>query len=257
MSKALVSREYARDLLKGSIPPVFCWTKMGTEAGQGLSAILHRKELERLAGNGVFAWGIGNSLGAAPALARQLVGDEGVDVLFTPMKSAAKQADVAPSQILLWLSYHSPEGPLKDLPLHVMVTSRGSPDKRAHYALLCHSATAIDEQATTITFDASDVRNLVSDNPVGASQVTSVVRYYGAPDESAKTYRVALRAKLHAEGFIRLANPVILRGELHALYRDICETNSASSWRTGVARLKTLASRQVRVQPSRQTMLEM
>jgi 4-aminobutyrate aminotransferase-like enzyme len=51
------------------VPDIFCWTKMGTEAGQTLGTILRRKELERQAGSGIFAWGIGNSLGASPALA--------------------------------------------------------------------------------------------------------------------------------------------------------------------------------------------
>src|SRR5437773_1823143 len=40
---------------------VICWTRMQAEAGQGIEAIVSRKELERQAGGGLFCWGIGNA----------------------------------------------------------------------------------------------------------------------------------------------------------------------------------------------------
>ena len=43
----------------------FVWTKMGVESGEDLAKIIRRKESERIAGRGIFWWGIGNSLGAA------------------------------------------------------------------------------------------------------------------------------------------------------------------------------------------------
>ena len=43
----------------------FVWSKMQAEAGQGLAAIVARKEAERAAVDGIFWWGIGNSLGRA------------------------------------------------------------------------------------------------------------------------------------------------------------------------------------------------
>jgi hypothetical protein len=42
-------------------PAAFVWTKIQAEAGETLDRILGRKELERLAGNGSFWWGIGES----------------------------------------------------------------------------------------------------------------------------------------------------------------------------------------------------
>src|SRR5665647_1443535 len=97
------SNSFCSEVENEYIPPVFCWTKMGTEAGQPLEDILRRKELERRVGGGLFAWGIGNSLGVNPMLAQQEMQRNDVDVLFTPMRSAAKQIDVAPGQVLLWL----------------------------------------------------------------------------------------------------------------------------------------------------------
>ncbi len=37
----------------------FVWTKMQTESGMNLTAILALKEAERLAGGGIFWWGSG------------------------------------------------------------------------------------------------------------------------------------------------------------------------------------------------------
>jgi hypothetical protein len=39
---------------------LICWTRMQSEAGQQLDAIMSRKELERRAGGGIFFWGVGN-----------------------------------------------------------------------------------------------------------------------------------------------------------------------------------------------------
>jgi hypothetical protein len=224
-----------------SIPDIFCWTKMGTEAGQSLAAILHRKELERSAGGGTFAWGIGNSLGDGAELARRMSPSGDVDVLFTPMKSAPKVIDVAPSQLLLWIFYQSRSGGLVALPEHMLVTSRGSADKRTHYALLCQSDSPLEERHDCGAFDSSDVRNLASMNPVGASQVTSVVRYDGATTPAEKPYRVAFRAKLHAEGFVKLAAPVVMNKELTALYEKVCCAGTDTAWRSGVRKLKMAA----------------
>lgn len=84
-----------------SIPDVFCWTKMGTEAGQSLTTIRQRKELERRAGGGVFAWGIGNSLGTAIYDAQRLSPTGYIEVLFTEMLGKPKLIDAKPSQMLL------------------------------------------------------------------------------------------------------------------------------------------------------------
>lgn len=232
--------------LSANIPEVFCWTKMGTEAGQPLDSIMRRKELERRSSNGAFTWGIGNSLGGAATLAKSLSPSGEVDVLFTRMKSAAKAADVTPSSVVLWLGYYDAHGNLVDLPGYSLVTSRGSAEKRSHYALLCHSSSDITSQIDLGAFDATYARNLASSNPIGASQVTSVVRYdVSAPTDFHKPYHVAFRAKLWEEGFVRLGAPVTLSGDLANLYRETCNANSVEDWCIGVKSIRALAKNTV------------
>lgn len=224
------------------IPEIFCWTKMGAEAGQPLETILQRKELERRAGCGTFAWGIGNSLGTAANVARRVSPSGEVDVLFTPMKSAPKAIDAAPSQIMVWLGYYAGDNRVRGLPSHMLITSRGGADKRSHYALLCHSDSTIMDGGNGGTFDISEVQNLVSGNPIGASQVTSIVQHRGgATSHQAKPYQVAFRAKLHGEGFVRLASPVPLDDAMLALYKQVCRSVSVNEWRKGVQELRAIA----------------
>lgn len=230
-----------------ALPPVFCWTKMGTEAGQGLEAILQRKELERLSGGGMFAWGIGNSVGPAVRHARQL-GFDSLDVLFTRMKSTPKAIDVSPSAVVIWTAYEAETSEVLPLPAHMLITSRGNTDeraglKRAHYALLCQSAGSLLSAADDQAVDSSAVCNLVSQNPTGASQVTAVVRttVSRAPR---KAYPVQFRAKLAGPGFVRLACPTLLTSDLMQLYRHVTSATSSLQWRERVQELRAaIASR--------------
>jgi hypothetical protein len=231
-----------------SIPSVFCWTKMGTEAGQPLETILRRKEMERRAGNGTFAWGIGNSLGSAHTFAKDATPSGEVDVLFSPMKSSPKVIDVAPAQLVMWLSYYSEESGLSELPEHMLIASRGNlasgTEKRSHYALICSRQDEIRAEIGDAMIDAKRARNLVSLNPLGASQVTAMVRYESSKvKDPEKPYPIAFRAKLYREGFVRLANPTPLTGTLLAAYRSICETTSAEEWLDRVVSLKREARR--------------
>lgn len=217
--------------VENPVPDIFCWTKMGTEAGQTLDAIIRRKELERRAGNGVFAWGIGNSLGTSVDLARQMSPGGNVDVLFTPMKSAPKQTDVAPSQTFLWLSYIECDGRIAALPEHLLITSRGGVSKKTHYALLCHSDSSIEEEAMESYIYAASARNLASSNRIGPSQVTSMVHYgchLDMPNDV--PYKVAFRAVLHKQGFLKLVNPVCLEGSVAKLYHRVCAVDTATEW---------------------------
>ena len=229
-----------------SIPPIFCWTKVGSEAGQTLPEILYRKELERRAGGGTFCWGIGNSLGQVLKLARNSVSEEDIDILFTPMKSAAKAIDRSPEELLLWLSYWDELGNLINLPKHMVVTSRrmsqSGRTKKSHYALLCSSKHEINLMKDGTKFDASLARNFISCNTVGASQVTVLVRYLGRGfEELSKPYRVAFRAKFYDVGFIKLAEPVKIQGCIAKLYAKLNEVKSVQDWERTVSLLKSEA----------------
>ena len=194
-------------MLVGSetLPRSFCWTRFGSEAGETIEAILARKEAERQANCGVFYWGIGNSI--APAVAELLRLVDRPEVLFSPIKSRARRADVAPECVVRWASAQGLTGDAFDLPPHATVTSRWNPARpaAAHYALVCMSSDPLEiTNAGRLDFGA--LRNLRTGAPLGASQVTAVVECAGTGHEHGD-YPVAFRASLVAPYFIRLREP--------------------------------------------------
>jgi hypothetical protein len=227
-----------------AIPSIFCWTKMGAEAGQPLSDIIRRKDLERECGDGVFAWGIGNSVGPAIKHAKFSERIPVLEALFTPMKAAPKAIDSAPSSIVMWLGYIADSGEAVALPEHMLITSRGQSgsgeEKRGHYALICRSSDSLAAQNSRGAIDHRAVCNLVSSNPVGASQVTSVVRYRSTDSRDA-TYPVLFRAELTGQAFVRLAVPVALTNDLLDMYRAVCASRKPQEWKSGIAALKAAA----------------
>jgi hypothetical protein len=165
-----------------------------------------------------------------------------VDVLFTPMKSAPKQADVAPSQTFLWLSYIECDGRIAALPEHLLITSRGGASKKTHYALLCHSESSIEEQSLENYIYAASARNLASSNSIGPSQVTSMVRYgsdLDTPNDA--PYKVAFRAALHKQGFLKLVNPVCMEGSVAKLYHRACAAATATEWLSLAIKVRQMA----------------
>lgn len=185
-----------------------CWSRMQAEAGQGLEAIVARKELERKAGNGIFLWGVGNAPSVAiSALARLR---KPVPVVFSVMKTRPKKVDVAPSRVVAWRCYIDAQGVERDLPANSIVTSRGdSPTgaKRGHYALMCRSGEPLS-LASGEAFDVNAYRNASEKGaPVGASQVTALLRQVTEPSEEAD-YEANLRADLDGSYWVRLTDPV-------------------------------------------------
>lgn len=217
---------------------------MGSEAGQPLADIIRRKDLERECGAGVFAWGIGNSIGPGIKHAKVAEQVSVLEALFTPMKAAPKAIDVTPSSIVMWLGYLNAAGVVEPLPEHMLITSRGQSsggeEKRAHYALICRASESLAGQHVQQAIDQRAVRNLVSSNPVGASQVTSVVRYCAQESRDA-SYPVLFRAELAGPASVRLAVPVTLQGNLLDLYRALCASSSPREWRAGIQALKAAA----------------
>lgn len=198
-----------------SLPPAFCWSRVGTEAGQSLDTILRRKECERLANGGLFFWGVGNAIG--PSLRELVKQCRAPEVIFTPIKSAPRQKDVRPKEVVRWTRAVGLDGRTFELPPGAVITSRfdrASP-KPAHYALVCVSEVALDhvpEEPGSLEHD--EVENLLTGRPVGASQVTAVVRRKPCANRVRKrTYRVSLRARLAPPFFLRLTVPATLAGE--------------------------------------------
>lgn len=186
-----------------------CWTRMQSEAGEGLACILRRKDLERRAGDGLFFWGVGNAPSRAiPALARAAAV---IDVIFSVMKSRPKPSDVAPEAVVAWRSYVDAEGVVRPIPPNVLVTSRAT-RRNCHYALMCRSdqPLSVDDEGP---FDPAAFRNYGAGRGVGASQVTALLERC-APDGTSD-YRVAMRAELTGALWVKLIDPVMLDEDAH------------------------------------------
>jgi len=187
-----------------------CWSRMQTEAGQQLDAIIARKELERQAGDGLFLWGVGNP----PALLARTLARARVPVraVFSIMKSRPRTVDVVPARTVAWRRYVDSQGVERPLPSYSLVTSRGdsaSGAKRAHYALMCHSADPLAIRRGQ-PFDPAAFRNAGGTGArVGASQVTALLRRV-AEDSFAADYEVNVTAWLAASYWVRLTDPVEL-----------------------------------------------
>jgi hypothetical protein len=190
---------------------------MQAEAGQNLSAIVRRKEVERRAGGGQFFWGVGN----APAV---VIGafsrmKHPIQVIFSIMKTRPKLADSAPLRTLVWRRYVGHDGGVRPLPPNALVTSRGdsaSGPKTKHFALMCYSRDPLKLQHGE-PFDPQAFRNVSgTGGPVGSSQVTALLRRVSS-DTSDSDYEINLQAAMVGDYWVRLADPIEWTPDFQAL----------------------------------------
>ncbi|RVU10596.1 hypothetical protein EOS93_14595 [Rhizobium sp. RMa-01] len=206
-----------------------CWSRMQSEAGQGLSDILQRKENERRAGGGVFFWGVGNAPSrAVSALARLR---KNIPVYFSIMKSKPKLADSAPSSVVVWRRYIDHDGAERQLPPFALITSRGSSgsgnEKTKHFALVCRSDEELKLKFGT-PFNHHAFRNAgPNGGQIGASQVTALLRPVDS-SETAAEYEVNLEASLTGSYWIRLSDPLPLTDSQIALYNSVKAADPAA-----------------------------
>lgn len=175
----------------------FVLTKPGVEAGELLADIVARKEAERVAGNNIFRWGIGSSLGAAVCEAAEGVGGK-LPVLFVlnTRPSRPKEHDFSPARVFRWTKWQDWNGSTRDVPAFAHVTSRGHELKRAHYALVCYSEKPITFDLNGSAFDPSLCSTALGKRP-GSSQVTALVwGDLNAAGHKRGRYRIAFRATL-------------------------------------------------------------
>jgi len=205
-----------------------CWSRMQAEAGQALVDIVSRKELERSAGGGLFCWGVGNAPPVITAALAKL--NQPVQAIFSIMKSRPKLADAQPARVVVWRKFFDQEGILRSLPRHVLITSRADSakgPKTRHFALMCYSDRGLGLQNGR-AFDPSAFRNAGGAGaPVGASQVTALLRRVSKSNEVAD-YEVNLSAWLTAGYWVRLADPTELSPEFDRI--NTIKKHSAEEW---------------------------
>lgn len=191
------------------LPAAFCWSKYGVESGERVDTILARKERERQTTGGVFLWGIGTSI--RPSLEALLATSPRPEVLFSPMRSPAAARDVRPSSVVAWRSACGMDGSPFEIPVGCLVTSRAPEDLRnaRHFALVCERKqplpVGLADGAEDAWVDDSAVRNFLTGRPVGASQVTSVVR--AVRSNRIPRYRLAFDAWLTEPYLLMLGDP--------------------------------------------------
>ena len=201
--------DIAKHWIRMALPRHFCWTRFGTEAGERISQILARKEVERVVNGGKFLWGIGNALG--PSM-RQLIRLEVESVVvFSPIRTRPRTQDVAPDQILMWSAGRTLDDQHYEIPAGSIVTSRSKSGGRGscHYALVCASSSGLRIDLEGESVAVRRLRNLLTDRPLGASQVTAIVRqadYDRSP--SPLTSPAAMRAQLVYPFLIKMLGPV-------------------------------------------------
>ncbi len=206
------------------LPTSFCWTRFGTEAGQTISTIFSRKELEREANGGLFLWGIGNAVGSS---LRSLIRETLQPVVaFSPIRSRAKAIDIQPRRVFTWTQAIGLDGVSWPLPSGTLVMSRGDAtqmgQKVRHYALVCRNPAPLALAAPVTTVRFEELRNLVSGRPLGASQVTAVVTTSQQREESSATlYDVVLVTELAYPYFVELTDPVLVeQSEVQQSFAD-------------------------------------
>lgn len=190
------------------LPEHFCWSRYGTEAGEKIDDILIRKERERQRNGGIFLWGIGNAVG--PSMSKLIRVEGQPEVIFSPIRSAPKREDVSPPRIVAWAAGETMDGLRYELPPGSLVTSRTAErgQRPRHYALVCETFSELKIDLSSATLLPGNLQNLRSGKPIGASQVTSVVRRIENLAEEAKNaYPVAMRVRLCPPYFIRLTEP--------------------------------------------------
>jgi len=222
------------------LPRNFCWTKMGAESGEQLELIVRRKEWERSLGKGLFFWGIGQSLGGNANLAMRT--GETLKVLFSPMISKAKTIDSAPNETVVWSSFVDAYGEEHPLPEHILVTSRATlPSgrrKEFHYALVCRSPHSLATPGQ-LSVDPSLICNFATNKPLGASQVTAIVRNSREQQAvSGKIYPVSFFAELVQPYFVRLSAPRILSSIEKTLLARTTESGAERTWRDVVTSIR-------------------
>jgi len=183
----------------------FFWTKMGIESGEALEDIIIRKDAERTAGGGEFWWGIGTSLGSAVRDAAQSNGGK-LPVIFSKMLGRPKPADQSPEVVWKWTEWEDENGRTHRLPPHAHVISRGAATKAKHYALVCHSESALTLRSGNQPFDPSLCRTASGKVP-GSSQVTALLQ--GSPEaHKSGPYEVAFQATLVRPWAVKLLRPI-------------------------------------------------
>lgn len=234
-----MSEHFASEIMRDRY---VCWSKMGVEAGQHLEQIYARKEWERVTGEGVFMWGVGNA--PSTAVKSFVAEKENVPLVFSKMLSKPKFADSRPESLCVWRCYIDHEGREQEIPSNVLLTSRAvvrnGSSLKPHYALICYSADRL-ELGDRGSFDPSCFRNVSGNRrKVGASQVTALLERTEEKQSNSK-YRVNMMAELTGSLWVKLSNPKIMSSldrKRYDQWANRCDLFKHLDWLDWVAEMR-------------------
>ncbi|MCX5541002.1 hypothetical protein M3A49_16095 [Paraburkholderia sp. CNPSo 3076] len=209
------------------LPPTFCWSRIGPEAGVDLPTLILRKEWERRQGGGRFLWGIGQSLGSSAQVAALRTGS--LLALFSPAASrprATQDKRGKRAGVVVWNAWVDASGQVRQLPQHVFVTSSATLPSGAarehHYALVCVSPTELSV-GISLRVVPERLRSVSTGKPPGRSQGTVVVDCVErAAQAGGKSHPLVFTAELEAPYFVRLTQPTLVKA------RDLAAIHEAS-----------------------------
>jgi hypothetical protein len=212
------------------LPPTFCWSRIGPEAGIDLPTLILRKEWERRLGGGRFLWGIGQSLGSSAQVAALRTGS--LLALFSPAASRPRAAQGTRgtrgkrADVVVWNAWIDAAGQVRQLPQHVFVTSSaalpsGAP-REHYYALVCVSPAELSV-GSTLRVVPERLRSVSTAKPPSRSQGTVVVDCVErAAEAGGKSHPLVFTAELEAPYFVRLTQPTLVKA------RDLSAIHEAS-----------------------------
>ncbi len=233
------------------LPPTFCWSRIGSEAGEDLPTIVLRREWERRLGGGRFLWGINQSLGNSAQVAALRTGS--LLALFSPAASRSRVADVKREDALVWNAWVDASGQVRPLPPHVFVTSRtrfpSGKLRDHHYALVCASPTELSI-GSSLRVQPERLRSVSTGKAPCASQGTVVVDRVerAAPRAGAEFgaagYPVSFGVELEAPYFVRLAQPTRVKARDMAALHEAVRNGDFDAWLELTKRLRSEAPAQ-------------
>ena len=202
----------------------FVWSKMGTEAGEPLEDIMHRKEIERQANDGKFVWGIGNS-----------PGNSIVNFMQDTKKPVAIFTETRPNSKTRSIDEEESERVWRDklLPRYSFVTSH--PERKEHYALLCEC----DEDLRTQChgkLHTGEFVHYVTCNPKLPPNSTNMMKK--GEGRSCKPYPIRFVASLYGEGWVKLTDYVDISPETIKEVKRSADDGDIEKWKALINKIK-------------------
>ena len=202
----------------------FVWSKMGTEAGEPLEDIMHRKEIERQANGGKFVWGIGNS-----------PGNSIVNFMQDTKKPVAIFTETRPNSKTRSIDEEESERVWRDklLPRYSFVTSH--PERKEHCALLCEC----DEDLRTQChgeLHTGEFVHYVTCNPKLPPNSTNMMKK--GEGRSCKPYPIRFVASLYGEGWVKLTDYVDISPETIKEVKRSADDGDIEKWKALINKIK-------------------